>query len=389
MGRELVKGCRGKAAVLFHKEKLRALDAAFLNAMSIDAVGVTDTLAHAHPGGPIIGTALAIAEEEGASGAELITAIVAGYEAMARVSRAKEGITPRFRGLPIFGPFGAAAAAGKLLKLNENEMTYALGHAANSSSGLNECWLSGTMESKFHSGLAARNGITAAILARAGVDAAETALDGNMGFYKAFAGTNEGLDAGLAGMGKRFMIMEAKYKLYPVCAENQISVDLTLKLRNQHALKAKDIEKVTEFGPHYALNYPGVNNPGPFKGRVQAVMSAQFCNAAAFLGLPVSSPSFFRENYQNPAAAKLAKKITLVGEKDRQTTILEVTLRNGKQYRIEGDESILTPSFEKVRIKFQNLASEFISQNKIDRISDIVNRLDQEAKIEKLIRELK
>jgi 2-methylcitrate dehydratase PrpD len=390
IGFELVKNNRkGKATVFLHNLKLQAMDAAFLNAILIDTVGGTDTLMHAHPGGPIIATALALAEEEKRSGAEVITAIVAAYDIMARVALAKETITPRFRGLSIYGPFGAAAAAGKILRLDEDQLTYAIGYAANSSSGLTECWIAGTMEAKFHAGLASRNGITAAILARAGAKAAETVLEGKAGFYQAFGGTNEGLDAAWGDLGKRFMILEAKYKPYPVCAENQISVDLSLKLKEQHGIDAKNIDHIMEIGPLYAISYPGVDYPGPFQSRGQAIMSAQFCNAAAFLGKPVSSPSFFDHHYGDPEIGELAKKVKLSGEKNRKTTLLEVTLKDGKKYRLEGNEEELIPSFEKVKVKLQNLASGLLSKDKIDRVSDIVYKLDKAKTIHELMNELK
>ena len=389
IGFELVKNSKGKATVLFHNLKFQALDTAFLNAILIDTVGATDTLMHAHPGGPIIATALALAEEENRSGAEVITAIVAAYDIMARVGLAKETITPRFRGLSIYGPFGAAVAAGKMLGLNEDQMTYALGYAANSSCGLTECWLAGTMEAKFHAGLSSRNGITAALLARAGANAAETALEGKAGFYQAFAGSNEGVDAALVDLGKRFMILEAKYKPYPVCAENQISVDLSLKLKKQHGMNPKEIDSIMEIGPLYAISYPGVDYPGPFRSRVQAIMSAQFCNAAAFLGKAVSSPAFYDNNYGDLEIGELAKKVRLSGEKNRKTTLVEVTLRGGKKVRMEGNEDELIPSFEKVRVKFQSLASDLLSRDKMDRISDIVFKLEKVKNIQELMHELK
>jgi len=389
IGLELVKNSKGKATVLFHNLNLPAMDAAFLNAILIDSIGGTDTLMHAHPGGPIIATALALAEEEGRSGPDVLTAIVAGYDIMARISLAKETITPRFRGLSIFGPFGAAAAAGKIMNLDEDQMTSALGYAANTSCGLTECWIAGTMEAKFHAGLATRSGIGAALLARAGARAAETALEGKAGFYQAFAGTNEGLEAGIADLGQRFMILEAKYKPYPVCAENQIPVYLALKLRDQYGIDGRDIDSITETGPIYALNYPGVNYPGPFRSRVQAIMSAQFCNAAAFLGRPVFSPSFYDCHYGDPEIAEWTGKVKLVGEKDRKTTLMEVTLKNGKKHRLEGGEEELTPSFEKVKIKFQDLASDFWSKDQMNRITELVYHLDKARNLKALMNELK
>jgi 2-methylcitrate dehydratase PrpD len=389
VGLELVRNGRGNATVLFHNLKLQAIDAAFLNAILFDSIGGTDVLMYAHPGLPILSAALAVAEEENRSGAELITAVISGYDIMARISLAKRTITPRFRGLPLFGPFGASAAAGKLMDLDEDQLTSALGFAANSSSGLNECWMAGTMEARFHGGLASRNGLTAAILARAGGKAAETALDGEAGFYQAFAGTSEGIDAALVDLGKRFMIMEAKYKRYPVCADNQIPVHLSLQLRKQYGIDAREIDSIMEIAPVYTMTYPGINYGGPFQSRLQATMSAQFCNAASFLGKPVSSPAFYEENYSDPEVGELAKRVKLIGEKDRNSTRIEVTLRGGKKYGMDGNPDELIPSFEKVKVKFQNFTSDFLPKDKIDRIIDMVYHLQQAENLQPLMQELK
>ncbi len=388
IGATLVGNEHGKATVFFHSLKLRAVDAAFLNAIMIDTIGATDTLGFAHPGGPVISTALALGEEEGRSGADVLTAIVAGYDIMTRIWLGKESITPRFRGLSVFGPFGAAAVAGKLLRLSEDQLKNALGYAANVASGLTECWLAGTMEAKFHAGLATRNGITAAILARAGAEAAETTLEGKAGFYQAFGGATDGVEAAVADLGKKFLITEAHYKPYPVCAENQIAVDLAVKLKKLHAIEGKDIATIIEVGPHLGISYPGVNNPGPFKTRLQATMSAQFCNAAAFLTNSVSSPPFYEGNYSNPEISELAKRVKLVGEKDRHSTVIEVILKDGRKYRLEGDKSELVPSFEKIKIKFQNLAADFLSKDQMDKMIDLVYNFDKAASLQGLTDEL-
>jgi 2-methylcitrate dehydratase PrpD len=388
IGATLVGDDPGKATVFFQGRKLRAVDAAFLNALMIDTIGATDTLGFAHPGGPIIPTALALGEEEGRSGADVLAAIVAGYDIMTRVWLGKESITPRFRGLSVFGPFGAAAAAGKVLKLNEDQLKNALGYAANLASGLTECWLAGTTEAKFHAGLATRNGITAALLARAGAETAESTFEGKAGFYQAFGGGTDGVEKAVADLGKRFLIMETHYKPYPVCAENQVAVAVALKLKKAHAIDGKEIAAITEVGPHLSISYPGVNNPGPFKTRLQATMSAQFCNAAVFLTDSVASFEFFDKNYSNSEIGELAKKVKLVGEKDRHSTVTEVTLKDGRKYRLEGDKNELVPSFEKIKIKFQNLAAGFLSKDKVEKLIELVSNLDKANSVKGLTDEL-
>ncbi len=389
MGLELVKNNKGNATVFTHSLKLPAIDAAFINAILIDNIGQTDSMVHAHPGGPIVSTAISVAEQEGSSGTEVITAVVAGYDIMGRIGSAAPSITPRFRGLSVYGPFGAAATAGKLLRLNEDQLTSALGYTANFASGLCECWVAGTPEGKFHAGLASRNGIMAANLAKAGATAAETSLEGKSGFYQAFAGTTEGIDTAVTDLGKRFLIMEAEYKPYPICAHNQISVDLALSLVKQHAIKAKDIEKVSEKIPYYSFTFPGLNYVGPFSSRFQAAGSNQFSVAAALIGKPVFSPQFYNSDYNAPDVAILAKKVELTGIKDSDTVQIVITLKNGMQYSAESNGSaLLMPATGKVKLKFEYLTSDFLDRSRIDRIINIVLSLEKVGQISELTREL-
>ena len=130
------------------------------------------------------------------------------------------------------------------------------------------------MEGRFQVGLASRNGIMAAILAKEGAIAAETTFNGEAGFYQAFAGTTSVAEEATADLGKRFLIMDSTSKTYPICGLQQIPVDLALALAKQHNINGRDIDKVVEIVSESDFLYPGTNNAGPFTTRVQAIMSA-------------------------------------------------------------------------------------------------------------------
>jgi 2-methylcitrate dehydratase PrpD len=299
-------------------------------------------------------------------------------------------IIPRFRGVPVFGPFGAAATAGKLLKLNEDQLTSALAYGANFASGLTECWIAGTMEGFFHGGMAARNGMMAANLAKLGAIASEITLEGNRGFYQAFAGTTEEVNNALLGLGKRYLTMEVTYKPYPVCALEQIPIEMVLRLVEKHRIVAKEIKQVVQTVEDSDTKFPGADNPGPFQNGDQTLLSAQFCAAAAFLGKPVKSHSFYMENYNDPAIVALARKVKLIGEKDRKVPKIAVTLHNGKSYDIEEEKEwgTLTPTDEKVRAKFSELATDFLGERKAKEVIDIVMSLEKVDNIKELTRRL-
>ena len=387
----VVEHNKGSATVIGRGVTLPAMDAAFVNSIMAHSIAMDDMLFMFHPGAVAVPAVLAVSEEEGGrSGAEVITAIVAAYDVMGRVYTGAPQIVPRFRGVPVFGPFGAAAAAGKLLRLDERQMANALSYAANLSCGLSECWVAGTMEARIQAGIATRNGILASQLAREGATAAEKSLEGEAGFYHAFAGTAPDVDLITADLGKKFLIMDARCKTYPVCGLEQAPLELALALARRHALDARDIASIVETIPDEALYYPGTNHPGPFTSRSQATMSAQFCAAAAFSDKPVMSYSFYDTGYDDPKIAALAKKVKLMGGGAPGSVMIEVLLHDGRRYSIEGSEgAVPEPLFEDARAKFDSLTSDFLDKEKTRCLVDVVRDLDKTEDVRILARQLR
>jgi 2-methylcitrate dehydratase PrpD len=387
MALELVKGDIGNVTVLTHPYKVPTQDASFANSVLAFSTSQDDFLFSFHPGIVIIPTAIAVAEQEASSGAELMNAVIAGYELMGRVYLGAPDIAAGFRGISVFGPFGAAAAAGKLLRLNEDQLTHALGYAANLASGLTQCLKSGTMEPYFHGGFAARSGIMAASLAKVGAVAAENILEGELGFYKAFSGTTNDVRKAMADLGKRLLIMEVSYKPYPVCGLQQIPVDLILRLKRQHRVMSKDIKEIVEEVPYSDATHPGNDFAGPFENASQALLSAQFCAAAAFLDKPVESPALYMEKHSDPDVFALAQKVRLIGEKDRKLPKITVALQNGEEYSIEEGEKqgTLTPTDEKIIAKFHKLTSSYLEQKRASEIVRAIISLEKVTNIQELV----
>jgi len=155
-----------QASVLGRSERLDILHAALVNGVSSHVLDFDDTHAHAiHPSAPVLPALLAYAEWRPVSGAELVHAFVLGVEAEERIGLSvyPEHYDIGWHITGTAGVFGAAAAIGKLLGLNEQQMCWALGIAATQSSGLRDMF--GSMCKSFHPGRAAQNGMTAALLA--------------------------------------------------------------------------------------------------------------------------------------------------------------------------------------------------------------------------------
>src|SRR5437762_10581123 len=186
-------GGGGAATVLCSGSKLTKGGAAFVNAEVIFAGGKWDTFRMlTHPGIAILPAALVAAETTGASGKEFLTAVAAGYEVMERM--AAEFIpTVMSRGFhagPVFGIFGAAIAAAKLGGLDENQIHSAIAQCVNLAAGNLEGGRSGGRA--LREGGAVRNALLAVALAKHGTPGGETTLEGEAGFYHAYAGNNRG-----------------------------------------------------------------------------------------------------------------------------------------------------------------------------------------------------
>ena len=167
--------------------------AAFANAEMALAGGKWDTFRMlTHPGTSIIPAALAAAEARGASGAEFLTGVVAGYEVMERLASdfIPTVMSRGFHAGPVFGIFGAAVAAAKIMGLSEDQLNSAVALCASLAGGNLEGPRSGGQA--LREGAAVRNALLAADLAERGHVGGETVLEGEAGFYHAYPGNNEG-----------------------------------------------------------------------------------------------------------------------------------------------------------------------------------------------------
>ncbi|BAL90930.1 hypothetical protein AMIS_57100 [Actinoplanes missouriensis 431] len=216
-------------ARLFTGERLSAVAAAFGNAVAVHALDFDDTHAGGlvHASAVTVPVALAVGEQTGARGSEMITALVAGLEVVCRLGAAAPHAF-HARGLhatAICGPVAAAVTAGKLLGLDAATLTSAIGIAASGASGLLEFLHSPAATKQLHPGTAVANGIMAARLAAAGASGPAGALDGAYGLFRALAGRDP--DAGVltGGLGERWETTRIEIKPYPACRLTHASID--------------------------------------------------------------------------------------------------------------------------------------------------------------------
>jgi 2-methylcitrate dehydratase PrpD len=197
-----------------------------------------------HPAGPVASAIVALAEYQPTSGIALLHAFVLGVEVECRIGNA---VYPSHYNVGwhitgTAGVFGAVAAAGKLLNLNEQQLVWALGIAATQASGLREMF--GSMSKPLHPGIAARNGLCAALLALQNFTSAEQAIEGRRGFANVLA-TERDFTLITDGLGETWELLDNTYKPFACGIVIHPIIDGCIQLRNAHALKPADIAAVS------------------------------------------------------------------------------------------------------------------------------------------------
>jgi 2-methylcitrate dehydratase PrpD len=204
-----------------------------------------EPLTGSHASGTVLPAALAICERERLDGAAFLTALALGFEVSARIARTAVGLeTVRgFHNPGTQGPFGAAAAVGKLYGFDETRLTDALGIAGSSSAGLLEFAWSGGDTKRLHLGRAAQLGLESALLARQGVRGPATVLEGRSGYFTAFS-TPPRIEKLVMGLGSEWAIEPPSLKSYATHVTQQAVVQAIQDLKREHPLDPGAITRV-------------------------------------------------------------------------------------------------------------------------------------------------
>ncbi|NBQ74341.1 MAG: MmgE/PrpD family protein [Acetobacteraceae bacterium] len=248
---EIMRESSGKAvaSVYGQREKLGVMEAAFVNAIASNLLDYDDTHLRTviHPSAPVAPAVFALAEETGATGAEVLHAFLLGGEVACRIGNA---VSPGHyaRGWHITastGVFGAAAAAARLLRLSAEQTADALGIAASQSGSIVENLA--TAAKNIGVGNAARNGILAARFAARGYRAAPLSIEGPLGWARAM-GDEPQLKEITEGLGQRWEIARNTYKPYAAGIVFHAVIDACLELRETLGAMVSQIARVTVAG---------------------------------------------------------------------------------------------------------------------------------------------
>ncbi len=361
-------GGNPEATLLPDGSQSSAYMAALVNAAASHVMEMDDLHKESilHPAAPVIPAALAMAEREGASGRELLTAIAVGYEVAIRVGEAMGPSHYQFwHTTGTCGTFGAAAAAGKVLGLSGPELAMALGSAGTQAAGLWEFLIDGAMSKQLHPAKAAADGLLAALLAEQGFTAASRIFEGEKGFCRAMAKEFDlnRLTEGLGTTPPR--ILSTSFKAHAACYHIHSAIDAVLEIRRKHSLQPTDVKKVQIALYPAALDLlEKVEPQDPYAAK----FNIAFCVATALVYGQVGISAFTTDRLGDPKIREVMGRISLLRDPElgqaypeRWPAVAEITTRAGQTHAARIDFPKGDPknpmTQEELVGKFHNLAT--------------------------------
>ena len=303
------EGGRGDGSVWAYGGKLPAASATFLNSMfggALDYDGVNTV----HADIVALPAALSVAEREHASGREFLAAYVIGSDLCSRFGGSITGQHKGWFTTSIYGVFGAAATAAKLLRLDSTATRHALGIALSQAAGTQQSNIEQALTKRIQGALAARAGVFSALLAGRGITAPREAIEGKFGLYALYQEGNP-LKV-LDGLGERFEHENTAIKKYPCCACSHASLEAALHLVREYDLKPADVTAIEVTHSPFMHRLVGA----PFKPgdnpQVSAQFSVQYAVACALARRRMSVADLEDSAILDPGIKDIAQRVRIV-----------------------------------------------------------------------------
>jgi 2-methylcitrate dehydratase PrpD len=394
-------GGAAESSIIGSDLKTSSYLAALANGTQGHALDYDDMGGFGHPSVVLAPAILATGERIEASGRDILVSYVIGFE-VAACLRGPLWIhyIRGWHATDNFGSLGAAAAVGRLLKLDVHKMRMALGIAASLAGGLRQNF--GTMTKPLHAGQAAANGIQAALLAQAGLTADASIIEAPLGFAKVF-GQDEPVDWEQISrtLGKTFNITSLGMngiatKPYPSCGCTHAGIDAALAVKEKYGVKSEDIAEVEMGTSPYEGQVLIHHRP---KSGLEGKFSLEYTVARALHSGEVRLRHFTDEGVNEPAIKRLIERTKWVHKypppdfsKQRDSIgpqSVTVKLADGKQYSQEIKISKGTPqrplTSEEVTGKYRDCASMVLSKENVDKSLTVLSKLAEVKNIREIM----
>ena len=379
---ETLAGREGNSAatVIGRSHRTDALSAALINgvlAHALDFDDVNDSCM-GHPSAPLVPAVLALGEELGASGAQVLEAFLIGFELECKLGLAigNAHYAKGWHATATTGTMAAAAACAKLLGLDRERIGMALGIAASSSAGMRINF--GTMTKPFHVGQAARGGLMAALLASNGFTATADILDHPIDYTRVFADKGEADASRIVGtLGSPWDIASPGLvvKKYPCCNSTHRTIDATLSLVSEHSPSPSEIESVVISMP------PGEDIPLIYSRAstgLEGKFSMQYCIASAILDSRVDLNTFDQVSVDRPEVQRLTGLVKLEYDDTQDPVVVNagghvdvtINMSAGSSVTTRIEQASGTPEYplsdEELNQKFTSCASRTLNSSQVD-----------------------
>ena len=380
MAEAVEEGGRPRATIIGASAKGTLAQACLINGSASHALDYDDvnrTLG-GHPTAQVAAAVLAVGEDMSAHGRDLLTAFVAGYEAECRVGGlvAPSHYQKGFHATATVGSFGAAAAVGHLMGLNDEAMARALGIAGTQAAGLKAQF--GTMCKPLHAGKAAGNGLLAAKLAARGFTSRLDILEADQGFAISQSDDFDH-DRALAAPRRGYYVRENLFKYHAACYRTHTTMEILANLRLEENFAPDDIDSV-----HLSVD-PGnlkvCNIQEPETG-LEVKFSLRHTAALALMGMDTADIETYSDaNAIDPAFVALRRKVTVDGKGEVGTfATARVTLRDGRTLERGFDVGIpaedVAAQGDKIDAKYRSLAVPLLGAAKAEALLTDLHNLE-------------
>ncbi len=390
----------GNAGVFGDPARYTPAGAAFLNGALAHSLDFDDTHAAGslHPGAPVIPAAIAAGEMVGASGADVLAGIIAGYEVTCRIALALpagEHYDRGFHPTATCGAFGAAAAAARVFGLDAEGVAGAMGTVLSQCAGSLQFLANGAWTKRFQVGWAACNGLMAATLVKEGFKGASEALEGKHGFMRAYA-PNPTPERAVQDLGIVFELMHTAVKPYPSCRYGHAGIDAALMLRAANDIQPKDITSIRLGLPRSGMMLIG--EPADKKANPQNVVDGQF-SGPFVISSALATGAMGWDSYtglQDPGIRALLSKVTCEFDPEIEA---EFPANMSGKLTIEAGgktftQTVVVPKGEptnfltenELRSKFAGLTDAVLGEERSAKLADAVLAIDTTNDIAGLMR---